>query len=819
MKPDNSLHSLTELSSIQGFHSFDESAISPAAKEALERAGAGWSRRDLLKGAGVMLVGFSVLGKASKLSAQSPIAPAGTVDATQVDSWVAIGADESITCYTGKVELGQGIRTVQYQLIAEELSVSMNRINLIMGITGICPDQGSTSGSQSTITEFGTAGLRTALDTARDALMTLAGEALDATPDQLYVQDGVVYLKADPTQFVSYGNLVYGKRFNLTLNTKAVPKDPATWTVLGTSVPRVDIPAKATGQFQYVQHVRLPGMLHGKVVRPPTVGAHFVSMDTSSLSGMPGNPQAVNQGDFVGVVADTEWHALQASAALNVNWSNGDTLPAQTSLYSYITTQPSQDSYTADTGDVDQTMSAAAQVFKAQYLHPYHLHGSIGTSCAVADVRGTGQTAQVKLWSCTQEIYATRDAVATTFGFNNANVQAFFVDGSGCYGLNGADTVAVDAAALSLAVQKPVRVQYSRKDEMTAADSYGPAYTINLKAGVDKNGQIMAWDYEAWSLNKGSRIAATAPGNVISGGLLGFPTPTITPTTTPTRPTAFSNGSNVACNYVTGTVNGVSGGTGNVASQRFLSHTIASWFFTGPLRSPARIQNTFASESFIDEVASALKQDPVQYRLRHLNNTELPTGVGGPRLAVVLNAAAQAYGWDTRPSPKQNIPKTGVVTGRGISCVLYEGQNGYCALVAEVSVDLGTGLITVTQLVASQDSGPVSNPNGMRNQMEGGALQGVSRAIHEEIKWNNRVGIITSADWLSYPVFQFGDPLPDIQTIVINNPHEPSWGSGECTITTVGSAIANAVFDATGVRMRQMPFTPANFMAAANPTS
>ncbi len=813
MKLQNLLKSSEPASSaLRGFDSFDPSSLSPAAKAAAEQAGS--SRRDFLRGAGILMVGFTAVVKAPKLSAQSPIAPAGTVDPAAVDSWIAIGADETITCYTGKVELGQGIRTVQYQLIAEELSVSMNRINLIMGITGITPDQGSTSGSQSTITEFGAAGLRTALDTARDALMQLASEALDATVDQLSVQDGVVFLTSDPTQNVSYGSLVYGKRFNLTLNAKAVPKDPATWTVLGTSVPRVDIPAKATGQFRYVQNVRVPGMLHGKVVRPQTVGAHFVSMDTSSLAGMPGNPQAVQMADFVGVVADTEWHAIQGVAALNVTWSAGDTLPSQTTLYTFITQQPSADSYTVDSGDVDQTLAASSQVFKAQYLHPFQLHGSIGSSCAVADVRGTGKTAQVKIWTSTQEIYATRDGVSTLLGFNNANVQAFFVDGSGCYGLNGADSVACDAAIMSLLVQAPVRVQYSRKDEMTAADSFGPAYTINLKAGVDKNGQITAWDYEAWSLNKGSRIAAAAPGNVISGALLGFPAPTVTVTTTPGRPTAFSNGSNVACNYITGSVNGAAGGTGTVASQRALSHQIASWFFTGPLRSPARLQNTFANECFMDEIASALKQDPVQYRLRHINSVELPTGVGGIRLAAALNAVAQAANWDTRPSPKTNIPKTGVVTGRGVSCVLYEGNNGYCALVAEVSVDLGTGLITVTRLVASQDSGPVSNPNGMRNQMEGGALQGLSRALHEEIKWNNRVGIVTSADWLSYPVYQFGDPLPEIDTIVLNNPEKTSWGSGECTITTVGSAIGNAVFDATGVRMRQIPFTPANFLAA-----
>jgi nicotinate dehydrogenase subunit B len=792
---------------LKGFTSFDPASMTPDAVAATDRAGA--SRRDFLRSAGILMVGFSVAAKAAKAQALgSPIVL--SPDATQVDSWVAIGADESITCYTGKVELGQGIRTIQYQLVAEELGVSMSRVKLIMGVTGITPDQGSTSGSQSTITEFGPGGLRMALDTARDALMQLAAEELDTTVDQLSVKNGVVHLTSDPTQKISYGQLVEGKRFNLTLSSTTVPKDPKTWTVLGTSVPRVDIPAKATGSFTYVQNVRVPGMLHGKVVRPPTIGAKVVSVDSSSLAGMPGNPKAVQVNDFVGVVADSEWHAINAIAALNVTWSAGTGLPDQTTLYSYMTQQPSADSYTVNSGDVPQMLTAAAKTFKAQYLHPYQMHGSIGSSCAVADVRGTGKTASAKIWSCTQEIYSVRDGTATLLGIPNANVQAYFVDGSGCYGLNGADNVALDAALLSQAVQAPVRVQYTRRDEMGGfGENYGPAYVVNLQAGVDKNGQILTWDYEGWSLTKGNRIGATTPNAVPTGVLAGFgpATNTAVPTTTPTPPNAvFANGSNVVCNYVTGTgANGTAGGTGNVRSQRALSHSITSPFFTGPLRSPARLQNTFANESFMDEMASALKLDPVQFRLNHLSD---------PRLIAALMATAKAANWDTRPSPNPANAKTGVVTGRGISCVLYEGNNGYCALVAMVSVDLSTGIITVNKLIASQDSGPISNPNGMRNQMEGGAMQGMSRALHEEVKWNSRAGLVTSVDWVSYPVYQFGDFLPEIDTVLINQPEQPSKGSGECTITLVGSAIGNAVFDATGVRMRQIPFTPANFMAA-----
>jgi nicotinate dehydrogenase subunit B len=616
-------------------------------------------------------------------------------------------------------------------------------------------------------------------------------------------------LASDPTQNISYANLIYGRRFNLTLSTTTVPKDPKTWTVLGTAVPRIDIPAKTCGSFTYVQHVRVPGMLHGKVVRPLTLGAHFVSMNSSSISGMPGNPQAVQVNDFVGVVADSEWHAIQAAAALSVTWSAGDTLPAQATYFSAITQLPSADAYAVNSGDVPANLAAAAQTFKAQYLHPFQMHGSIGSSCAVADVRGTGKTASVKIWTSTQGPYPQRDSVSTLLGIPNTNVQVFFVDGSGCYGLNGADNVCFDAALLSRAVQAPVRVQYTRRDEMAGTgENYGNAYTISLQAGVNSSKTIVTWDYEAWTVTKGNRPTATVPNNLPTGVLAGYgAAPGAVPTTTPANPPAtFSNGSNIVCNYVTGLGgNGTTGGTGTVHSQRCLTHTVTSPFFTGPLRSPARLQNTFANESFMDEIAAGLSLDPVQFRLNHLADV---------RLMAALNATAQAANWDTRPSPKPGNAKTGVVTGRGVSCVEYEGNNGYCAMVAVVSVDQSSGIITVTNLYASQDSGPVCNPNGMRNQMEGGALQGVSRALFEQVTWNNRAGIVTSTDWLSYPVYQFGDFLPAIQTILINQPEQPPKGSGECTITLVGSAINNAVFDATGVRMRQIPFTPATFLAA-----
>jgi nicotinate dehydrogenase subunit B len=756
-----------------------------------------------------MMVGFSAAAAvATKSHAQSPINPSGMIDNNQLDNWIAIGADESITVLAGKHELGQGFRTVQLQLAAEELSVPMERITLVIGISGITPNQFLTVGSLSTLTQFGNAGLRVALDTARDALLTMASQYLDVPVTDLAVTDGVVWSKTNPLARVSYGNLIYGQRFNLTLNPAAVPKDPSRWTVLGQAVGRVDIPTKANGTFQYVQKVRVPGMLHGKVVRPPTLGAHVQNIDNSVLKGMPGNPQAVQVNDFVGVVADTEWHAVNAAAALAsaITWSDGDTLPAQADLYTYMTQQPSADSFQTNTGDVDKVMATAAKTLTARYLYPYQMHGALASSCAVADVRGgTGKTATVKVWSATQGVYTLQSTLAVLLGIPAANVQVYFLDGSGCYGHNGADPATFDAALLSQAVGKPVRLQYTRRDEMVAGEHYGHPTVATAKVGLDTNGNIIAWDYETIKMQRGEG-AIFVPGNGIPGALAGFPTtPQGVPTATPANPTASSvtNGSNYIPSYVTSSLNGLSYGTGNVASHRVLVRVVASPLWTAWLRSPDRLQNTFAHESFMDEIAASLKVDPVQYRLRHLSDQ---------RLINAVNVAAQQALWDPRPSPKPGNARTGVVTGRGFACVLYEGNNGYCAMVAEVSVDQDKGTITVTKVTTSLDTGPICNPDGLRNQMEGQVIQGISRTLIEEVKW--RGNIITSGDWSSYRVLSFGDPLPQIVTIPINNLKASPTGAGETTITIISAAIANAIYDATGVRMRQVPFTPANFLAA-----
>jgi CO/xanthine dehydrogenase Mo-binding subunit len=383
------------------------------------------------------------------------------------------------------------------------------------------------------------------------------------------------------------------------------------------------------------------------------------------------------------------------------------------------------------------------------------------------------------------------------------DVHVIFTRGSGCYGINGADTVSYDAALLSQAAGRPVRVQLSRRDEM-AWENYGFAYVIDQRVGLAADGTIVAWDHESWSPTRGGRPGYNQPGNVVTGMLAGFEPAAFAPRTPAPPPSgAFNNGSNAAPSYVTGRVRDTAGGTGTVASERVLTHAIRSPFFTGPLRSPSRLQNTFAHESFMDEIAAQVKADPVAYRLRHVRDA---------RLKDVINAAARAANWQSRPSPAPRSNPAGVAHGRGIACCLYEGDNGYCALVAEVDVDQASGRIQVKRFVSAQDCGPISTPDGMKNQIEGGALQGLSRALGEEVTWDDKK--VTSVDWRTYHSLTLGAEMPTIESVLINRPDAEATGAGETTITLVAAAVGNAVFDATGARIRQVPFTPERVKAA-----
>src|ERR1022692_210603 len=660
------------------------------------------SRREFLKSCGALIVGFSA-GSLSLLSAQGQ-GPFGThpshIDPAKLDSWLAVGADGIITAFTGKCDFGQGIFTAQSQLVAEELCVPISRVKLIQCDTSVCPDQGTTSGSQSTPTNFNSESLALAAATAREALLGLAAVKLGERVEQLTVADGII--TSNNGRHVRYEELIGNKHFNLSLSAKAKRRSAPDWTVLGKPIPALDRTSLMTGQFEFVHHVRIPGMLHGRVVRPPEMGATLVHVDEQSVRGVPGLVKVVVCKNFVGVVAETQYQAGLAARKLAVQWSPGPELPPQKSFFDHLQKQPAHDVLSVDSPDIEAQLAAASSVIRAKYTYPYQMHGSVGASCAVEH-----------------------------------------------------------------------------------------------RAGLAREGRISAWDREDLVASLGNRPGYDRPGNVITGMLLGYESEPLEPRSAKPPVDRFRNQSNTVPSYFAGCIGGSSGGGGTIRSERALTHTVRSPFFTGPLRSPLRIQNTFANECVMDELCAHTKSDPVAFRLQHLQNS---------RVIGVLKAAANAASWQARSSPKAQISRAQTVSGCGIACVAYEGDNGYAALVAEVDVDLQTGTVRPKRFVIALDCGPVSNPDGLRNQTEGGILQGMSRALVEEVTWDNRR--VTSVDWESYKSLHLDYEMPPVETVFVTPANVPATGAGETAITVTPAAIGNAIFNATGARLRDLPFTP-----------
>jgi CO/xanthine dehydrogenase Mo-binding subunit len=755
-----------------------------------------FSRRTFVKGTGALVVAIGVprlLNPKSAFAAVNgdfPIGPAA-IDPNLIDSWIAIGSDNTVTMKVGKVELGQGTVTAAMQLVADELDVPISAVKYVQSDTWVTPDQGTTAGSQSTGVQNGPSGIRQAAAEARLALLTMASAKLGAPVANLTVADGVI---SGGGQQVKYSDLIGGKLFNLTQTGKAVPKPYTAYKVVGTSVPRKGIPEKVFGKFTYTQDVRLPGMLHARVVRPPTLDSTLVKVEGFVGGKQPADVvKVVQKNNYVAVVAKTEWGAITGAQALKATWNvkpypnwatyNDDLLKLGPSSNQVI-----QDSKFSNGQDVDAVLAAtpAANQMTATYKYPIQMHGSMGTSASTADVRASTAT----VWSSTQSIYALRSMLATALNMPAQNIHCIYVEGSGCYGQNKADDVSLDAAVISQMVGKPVRVAYSRADEH-AWENYGQAYTIPITAAFAKTGgktKLTAWRRDAWTASRGGRPGP--PANMASGILMGFPeTPQAQATTlTPSQALNSVDGSNSAPHYV-------------VPAARLTNHTVRLSFMSGPLRSPARIQNTFANETIVDELAVLAGVDPVQFRVDNLQE---------PRLIAVIQLAAQMANWPARP-PGSAIGKGRYLTGMGFSAMRYEGNLGYNALAVKVSVDTKTGKVMVTHAWSAQDCGPAINPDGQKQQAEGCLMQGVSRSLIEELKWT--ADNVQSRDWVTYPVIRF-DHMPAFQFKIIDRKDQPAVGAGEVLITNAPSAIGNAIFDATGKRLRQVPFTPARVRAA-----
>jgi CO/xanthine dehydrogenase Mo-binding subunit len=712
----------------------------------------------------------------------------------QINAWLAMDNKGRVTLFSGKVELGTGVQTAFSQITAEELNVPVGVVSVIMGDTSQTPDQGVTAGSNS-IQEGGIE-VRVAAAAAKQVLLQAASARLGVPIEQLVVVDGVVSEVGNPSNQITYGKLISNaledgeELFSQVIPATVVPESPSDHTVVGTSAPRVDLPQKLTGEYQYASDVRLANMLHGRVVRPAGIGATLTSIDESSLAGLAGHPRVVRNGNFVGVVADGEWSAIVGSRTLAVTWELADSLPAQADLYDFIRDQPTIDQVVIDEGDVAGGFSAATQTLRARYEWPYQAHASMGPSCAVADV----QEDAVTVWSSTQDVYALRGALAELLGMDPAQIRVIFVEGAGCYGHNGFDDAAADAVLLSQAIGRPVRVQWMREDEF-GWEPMGPAMVIEVDGGLDASGNVAAWDYHVWTPPHNTRPDHRA-ANLLAGKLVEPP---------------FTIGLD---GFNAGSRNAVT--EYNFANQRVTRHELTeSPIRTSALRTLGGIMNTFANESFMDELAAAAGIDPVAFRLAFLD----PNDPSDARAIGVINAVAARYGWDPRPSPQSPLG-SGVVTGRGIAFGRYENTGAYVATIAEVKTDTATGNVTVRKVVVAHDCGLIINPIGLMAQIEGNVIHSLGRTLKEELLFDRNA--VTSLSWGSaqfnpggYHVMRFND-IPEIEIVVVEDPFDPALGAGEPASIPTAAAIANAIFDATGARVRRVPFISATVLAAVS---
>lgn len=718
-----------------------------------------FSRRHLLKSGGALVVSFA-LGGVRRARAQA--APgAKPLDPKQLDSFLAVHADGSVTLYCGKVDVGTGLRIAVRQMAAEELGVAVDRLALVEGDTALTPDQGSTGGSTG-LTRGGSE-IRQAAATARQALLAMGAKQLNRPAAELVLTDGQVRPAAGGPG-IGIGALIGDRSFSLAVDAKAARKTPAEYSIVGKPLPRPDVPAKCTGREKYVQDFTMPGMLHGRVIRPASLGAKLVSVDESSIRAIP-DVKVVRIESFLGVVAKDEWAAVRAARELKAVWSDWSGLPGSDGLQNFVRATEVRDETVTTKGDAAAALASATKQFRATYFWPNQSHGSIGPSCAVADVRDGGAT----IWTSTQGPHALRQNIARFFGFPVAKVRAIFLDGAGSYGGNGNDDVAADAVLLSKSVGAPVRVQWMRQDEH-GWDPKGPQQLLDMRAALDEQGRITAWDAQMW-------LPATVTGN--------RPYPALDAAG---MPQDHGQGSGLLSQNADPPY--------DAANVRVTAH----WLQQTPLRpsnlrAPGKIANVFAVEAFTDELAAASGMDPIEYRLRAMKDA---------RAIEVLKTAAEMIGWQTRTSPNPQAAQGGLRIGRGIAYARYKQAENYVALALEVAVNPSTGQITVRRITCAHDCGLVVNPDALRNQIEGSIVQTLSRTLHEEVKFDR--SRVTSVDWASYPVLKFPE-VPAIEVKLIVRPEQPLYGAGEAACVTVPGAVANAVFDAVGVRLRTAPFT------------
>jgi nicotinate dehydrogenase subunit B len=719
------------------------------------------ARRSLLRGAAGLVVAFS-LPRAAGASGR-------TVAAGSIDAYLAIAPDGGVSVFAGKVDLGTGARAALRQIVAEELGCSPERIALVEGDTALTPDQGSTGGSTGIM--VGGVQIRQAAATARARMIALAAARLQRPAGELDTRDGAVVIRGN-SETLSFAALIGDAGFDMPVDKAAALRDPDTYTIVGTSYQRPDLPAKLTARHVYVQDHRIDGMWHARVVRPPAIGAQLREVDAHSIAHIP-QLQVVRIRDVLAIVAPREWDAVRGLRALKATWSDAATLPGSDSVFDVVRATPVARTETLrSVGDATASLANGARVISASYAWPIQSHASMGPSCAVADIRDGGGT----VWTASQGTHRLRHAIAKLLALDVAKLRLIYLDGSGSYGTNGNDDAAFEAALLSRELRRPVRVQWMREDEH-GWDPKGPPQLLDLRATLDADGTIAGWE-----------TVAMVPAN--TPNLLSIP-------------------------LLAAVAAGLDGGAGLSAGLTSLNadppYAIANmradirWLATTPLRpsnlrAPGKIGNVFAVESFVDELAAAAGADPLAFRLRQLRDQ---------RGRDVLERLGAMMAWTPRTA---SAPGDGaVLNGRGMAYVHYKQRENYIAMGMEVAVERATGAVRVLRVACAHDCGLMINPDAVRAQVEGCILQTISRTIFEEVTFNRER--VTSTDWASYPILTFPD-VPHLDIALIERRHEPPLGVGEAAAAPVAAAIGNAVFDATGVRLRTAPFTPARVKAA-----
>lgn len=738
------------------------------------------SRRALLATGGALIVNFALAPHTTAQEAAAtaqprpaPPLPGSLKTAPMLDAWIRVDADGSITVFTGKSELGQGAKTALTQIAAEQLGVPFTAITLVTSDTDRTPNEGYTSGSQS-MQDSGTAILHAAAQ-AREILVGLAATRLGVAVGDLRVEGGAV-VAADGRR-VSYGELVADNILHVEAQPASASKlkSPQAYTIMGKAVPRVDIPAKVTGQAAYVQDMRPEGVVHARVVLPPSYGARLVNVDTGAVEKMPGVKKVVRDGRFLAVIADREFRAVKAMEVLAAaaRWEERETMPDPASFYGWLRQQPAK---AITIRDDKAATEPAVRTLEAEYLRPHQMHASIGPSCAVAQyVDG-----RLTVWSHAQGMFPLRDAVAQLLKLPKENVRCIHVEGSGCYGHNGADDAAADAAYLAFSYPgAPVRVQWMR-DQEHRWEPYGPGMAMNAKASLDAEGGIVAWDYNVWTDTHSTRPGGA--GSTLVGQHIAEPFAP-PPPSPGSQPTGFGD-RNIIPLYKIPNLHLV---------YNFVPHQRVR---VSALRGLGAYANVFAIESFMDELAGAAVADPVQFRLRHLAD---------PRAQAVVTLAAEKFGW-------RSDHKSAAGRGQGFAFAKYKNLAAYCAVAVDIEVERETGRVRLLRAVSAVDSGQAVNPDGMRNQIEGGILQSASWTLKETVDFDRTR--IKSGDWSTYPILRFADVFETVDVHVIDRPGQPFLGTGEASQGPTAAAIANAIASATGWRIRELPFTRARVKAA-----